>query len=94
MTEEPKTRLFAMTISARRTKEDGTPEISMQNVVAFMPEVYNLNAMSEEHARRIRPIDEGWTDHQVIWTEVPRELLFGPYRVTWQAEDTRTGAKV
>jgi hypothetical protein len=83
-----------MTISAQRTREDGAPEISMQNVVAFLPEVYDLDTMSQDHARRVYPEAEGWKDHQVIWTEVPREIIFGPYRLTWEAEDTRTGAKV
>jgi hypothetical protein len=94
MTEKPTTRLFAMTISAQRTKENGEPEISMQTVVAFLPRDYDVQATSLEHARGIFPDAEGWFDHQVIWTEISREMTFGPYRLTWEAEDTRTGAKV
>jgi hypothetical protein len=93
MTVEPTTRFFAMTISAQRVKDDGAPEISMQNVVALLPIEYDILAASHEHARQVYPEADGWIDHQVSWTEIPREMTFGPYRLTWGAEDLRTGAK-
>jgi hypothetical protein len=93
MEEETKTRLFGVTITAARTKEDGTPEIGIQNVVMFAIGPTDILGASHEHARRIYPEAEGWRDHKTVWTEIEKGMMFGPYRLDWDAYDTRLGAE-
>ena len=92
MTQEPKTRLFAVTITAARTRDDGTPEVGLQNIVGLLVGDTDILEAWKEHARAVYPDTDKWRDHQAVWTEIDQGMMFGPLRLTWQVEDTSNGA--
>jgi hypothetical protein len=93
MTDQPKIRLFSITIHAWRMV-DGNSEVNIQNVVALLGENVDIAIVANDHARTVYPSDE-WRDQQAIWTEIPQDWRVGPFHLTWQAEivgdDTAAG---
>lgn len=85
MTEQPKIRLFSITIHAWRLNQDGTSEVNIQNVVALLGEGVDIAQIANDQARQVYPSDE-WRDQQAIWTEIPQDSRIGPFHLTWQAE--------
>ena len=93
MIEQPTLKLFAITISARRIPPDGEPEVNIQSVVGLLSGDIDIVQASYAHAHQVFPDSEGWGEHQVIWTEIERTMMFGPYRLTWEVTDTTIGAE-
>jgi hypothetical protein len=93
MIEEPKKRLFAITITAARQRDDGTPEITMQNIVGLLIGDVDIAQVWQDHARQVFPAAERWADHKAIWTEIEPGMMFGSLRLTWDVQDTSVGAE-
>jgi len=95
MTEQPKTRLFSVTIHAWRM-QDGQSEVNIQSFVALLTEAADIEQVANSQAYAVYPSNE-WRDQQAIWTEVPQDSRVGPFRLRWHAEiadsDTPTGAE-
>jgi hypothetical protein len=86
---EPETaRLFSMTLSAERTKND-QPEVTLQNVVSLLVGNVSVEQIALDHARALFPESEGWRDHRVVLAEIQQNMMFGPYRLTWDVEEVK-----
>jgi hypothetical protein len=97
MTEEPKTRLFSITIHAWRLNQDGNSEVNIQNVIALIAGDFDIAQLANEQAHKVYPDDEDWKGHNAIWTEIPPDSQLGPFRLRWVAdvvgEDATAGAE-
>jgi hypothetical protein len=86
MTEEPKIRLFSITVHAWRLNQDGNSEVNIQNVVALATSDVDIAQIANDHAHQVYPTAEGWKSQQSFWTEIPHDARLGPFHLTWQAE--------
>ena len=85
MTDERTVKFYTAAFSAWR-ESDG--QVTIQTTPAI------VLAFSDEDAKRqgmdgafaAFPTSEGWRDHQVIYTEIPKELTFEGYRLTWRVD--------
>jgi hypothetical protein len=83
MSDEPK--IFAASFLAWRD-EDG------QSVVRIVPGVVIAFSLEEaqhdgmDGAYAALPDSDGWKEHQVIVGELPKRMVLGLYRVSWQTE--------
>jgi hypothetical protein len=89
MTEEQTVKLYAASFMARREEANGHTTLRIRPGIVL--------GSSEEEAHRegmggafaALPESEGWTDHQVILTELPNSLELGEYLVTLRADKRR-----
>lgn len=89
-------RLFSTTYMAWRSElpdgkvtgpdnPEGQEVMQFTNGVALME---NGDIPKDEFDRRVHelfPAEDGWTDHQVAFTEIDQGMQFGPYSVSWEA---------
>jgi hypothetical protein len=85
MTEQPKTRLFAITIHAWRP-DGANSEVNVQTFIALLTEAADVQQVGTTQAFAVYPSEEGWKDQQAISAEVPPDSQVGPFRLRWNAE--------
>jgi hypothetical protein len=84
MTEQPKTRLYAVTIHAWR-KSGEQSEVNVQTFVALLTDAADIEQVATSQAQATYASEE-WTDQQAIWAEIPQDSQVGPFRLRWNAE--------
>ena len=84
MSEESTVKLYAATFMARR-EVDGQPIVRVRAGLVIALSEGDAHRDGMEGAREAFPETEGWNEHEVILSEIPRSLGLGDYLVTWDA---------
>jgi len=61
----------------------------MQNVVSLLVGDVSVEQIALDHARAPFPESDGWRDHRVVFAAIQQNMMFGPYRLTWDVEEVK-----
>jgi hypothetical protein len=85
MIEEPKMKLYALSVAAVHSGEPPTA-IGVQTAIAALPEGVSAEEAGLQVARTIFPESEGWGNHYVNVVEITQGFPLEPYHLVWHLE--------
>jgi hypothetical protein len=85
MTEEPKMKLYALSVAAMHKGESPTA-IGVQTAIAALPEGVSVEEAGLQVARDIFPESDGWGNHYANAVEITQQFPLAPYRLVWRLE--------
>jgi hypothetical protein len=84
MSDEPKMKLYALSVAAMHKGEPPTA-IGVQTVIAALPEGVSVEEAGLQVARDIFPESE-WRNHYANAVEITQGFPLAPYRLVWHLE--------
>jgi hypothetical protein len=85
MSDEPKMKLYALSVAAIHKDEPPTA-IGVQTAIAALPEGVSVQEAGLQVARDIFPEAEGWRKHYANVVEITPDFPLAPYRLVWHLE--------
>jgi hypothetical protein len=81
---EPTVKLYAAAFLAWR-EENGQPTVRIKPGIVLAASDDEAHTEGMGGAFAALPESEGWGQHEVVFTELPKSLVLGNYDVTWEA---------
>jgi hypothetical protein len=88
MAEEPKMKLYALSVAAIHMSEP-PQAIGVKTALAALPEGVSVEDAGLHVARDIFPESEGWGNHYATATEITQGFPLEPYRLVWRLEKSK-----
>jgi hypothetical protein len=85
MTEEPKMKLYALSVAAMQGGPPPTA-IGIKTALAALQEGVSPEEAGLQVARDVFPESEGWGNHFATATEITQGFPLAPYQLVWRLE--------